>query len=88
MDYEEMFHYTIKQLCKERQQHEHEIVETIVRQVELQPLKPDSVYVVKFRYNIKPYEMGKFLEKLNNIAKDKNITFVPSCEYFEIKEET
>ena len=88
MDYKQLFEQAINTLCEERQQHEHEIVETIVKQVELQPLKPDSVYVVKFRYDIKPCEMGKFLEKLNNITKDKNITFVPSCEYFEIKEET
>lgn len=86
--YEKLYHHTIEQLCKERQQHEHEIAEAIVKQVELQPLKPDSVYVVKFRYDITPYEMGKFLEKLNNMAKDKNITFVPSCDYFEIVEES
>lgn len=84
MDYKQLFEQAINTLCEERRQHEHEVVETIVKQVELQPLKPDSVYVVKFRYDITPYEMGKFLEKLNNMAKDKNITFVPSCDYFEI----
>lgn len=82
--YEKLYHYAIEQLCKERQQHENEIIETTVKQIELQPLKPDSAYKVKFRYDITPYEMGKFLKKLNNMAKDKNITFIPSCDYFEI----
>lgn len=86
--YEKLYRHVIEQLCKEREQHEHEIVETIVKQVELQPLKPDSIYKVKFRYDITPYEMGKFLEKLNNMAKDKNIAFIPSCDYFEIVGET
>lgn len=84
MDYKQLFEQAINTLCEERRQHEHEVVETIVKQVELQPLKPDSIYKVKFRYDITSYEMSKFLEKLNNMAKDKNITFVPSCDYFEI----
>lgn len=84
MDYEQLFEKAIKALCEEREQHNNTITEAIVKQVELQPLKPDSVYVVKFRYDITPYEMSKFIEKLNNMAKDKNITFIPSCEQFEI----
>ena len=84
MDYEQLFEKAIKDLCKEREQHNNTITEAIVKQVELQPLKPDSVYVVKFRYDIVPYEMGKFIEKINSMAKDKNITFIPSCEQFEI----
>lgn len=84
MDYKRLFEDAVEDLCKEREQHNHKIAEAIVKQVELQPLKPDSVYVIKFRYNIKPYEMGNFLEKLNSMAKDKNIVFIPSCEQFEI----
>lgn len=84
MEYKELFEKAIKDLCEEREQYNNTITEAIVKQVELQPLKPDSVYKVKFRYDITPYEMGKFLEKLNSMAKDKNITFVPSCDYFEI----
>lgn len=84
MDYKQLFEYAVEDLCKEREQHNHTIAEAIVKQVELQPLKPDSIYVVKFRYNIKPYEMNNFLEKLNNMTKDKNIAFIPSCDYFEI----
>lgn len=82
--YEKLYHHVIEQLCKERRQHEHEVVETIVKQVELQPLKPDSVYVVKFKHNIKPSEIGNLLRKLNEATKSKNITFIASCDYFEI----
>lgn len=84
MDYKQLFEQAINTLCEERRQHEHEVVETIVKQVELQPLKSDSVYVVKFKHNIKPSEIGNLLRKLNEATKTKNITFVASCDYFEI----
>lgn len=84
MDYKQLFEQAINTICEERRQHEHEVVETIVKQVELQPLKPDSVYVVKFKHNIKPSEIGNLLRKLNEATKTKNITFVASCDYFEI----
>lgn len=84
MDYKQLFEQAINTLCEERRQHEHEVVETIVKQVELQPLKPDSVYVVKFKHNIKPSEIGNLLRKLNEATKSKNITFIASCDYFEI----
>lgn len=88
MDYKQLFEQVINTLCEERRQHEHEVVETIVKQVELQPLKPDSVYVVKFKHNIKPSEIGNLLRKLNEATKSKNITFIASCDYFEIVEES
>lgn len=84
MDYKQLFEQAINTLCEERRQHEHEVVETIIKQVELQPLKPDSVYVVKFKHNIKPSEIGNLLRKLNEATKNKNITFIASCDYFEI----
>ena len=84
MDYKQLFEEANEDLYKEREQHNHTIAEAIVKQVELQPLKPDSVYVVKFKYNIKPYEMGELLRKLNEATESKNITFIPSCDYFEI----
>lgn len=84
MDYKQLFEQAINTLCEERRQHEHEVVETIVKQVELQPLKPDSVYVVKFKHNVKPSEIGNLLRKLNEATKSKNITFIASCDYFEI----
>ena len=84
MDYKQLFEQAINTLCEERRQHEHEVVETIVKQVELQPLKPDSVYVVKFKHNIKPSEIGNLLRKLNEATKSKNITFIANCDYFEI----
>lgn len=84
MDYKQLFEQAINTLCEERRQHEHEVVETIVKQVELQPLKPDSVYVVKFKHHIKPSEIGNLLRKLNEATKSKNITFIASCDYFEI----
>lgn len=86
MEYKELFEKAIKDLCKEREQHDNTITEAIVKQVELQPLKPDSVYVVKFKYAITPHEMSKFIEELNDRTKNKNITFIPSCEQFEIME--
>lgn len=84
MDYKQLFEQAINTLCEERRQHEHEVVETIIKQVELQPLKPDSVYVVKFKHNIKPSEIGNLLRKLNEATKSKNITFIANCDYFEI----
>ena len=82
--YKKLYHYTIEQLCKERQQHEHEIVETIVKQVELQPLKPDSVYKVKFQDGATLNNVNQVIRFLNEKTKDNNITFIPSCDYFEI----
>lgn len=32
--YEKLYHHAIKELCKERQQHEHEIIETTVKQID------------------------------------------------------
>lgn len=84
MDYKQLFEQAINTICEERRQHEHEVVETIVKQVELQPLKPDSVYVVKFKHHIKPSEIGNLLRKLNEATKSKNITFIANCDYFEI----
>lgn len=84
MDYKQLFEQAINTLCEERKQHEQEVVETIIKQVELQPLKPDSVYVVKFKHNIKPSEIGNLLRKLNDATKSKNITFIANCDYFEI----
>ena len=84
MDYKQLFEQAINTLCEERRQHEHEVVKTIVKQVELQPLKPDNVYVVKFKHNIKPSEISNLLRKLNEATKTKNITFVASCDCFEI----
>lgn len=84
MDYKQLFEKAIEDLCKEREQHEHTIAETVIKQIELQPLKPDSVYVVKFKYNIHPLEMHTLIEKLNKTTKGQNIVFIPSCEAFEI----
>lgn len=82
--YEKLYHHAIEQLCKERQQHEHEIVGTTIKQIELQPLKPDSVYKVKFQDGASMDNIGQVIKILNEQCKDRNIVFVPSCDYFEI----
>lgn len=58
-----------------------------INPVELQPLKENSVYVVKFSKDSDIQYVGKILNCLNNLTKDKNITFISSCGYFEIKGE-
>lgn len=85
--YEKLYHHAIEQLCRERQQHEHEIVETTVKQIELQPLKPDSAYRVKFQNGSTLNNVNEVIKWLNEQCKDKNIVFVPSCDYFEIVED-
>lgn len=82
--YEKLCDYTIKQLCKERQQHENEVIETTISQIELQPLKPDSVYKVKFQKGASIDNVGQVIKVLNKQCKDRNIVFVPNCDYFEI----
>lgn len=82
--YETLYHYTIEQLCKECQHHENEVIETIISQIELQPLKPDSVYKVKFQKGASIDNVGQVIKVLNKQCKDRNIVFVPSCDYFEI----
>lgn len=84
MDYKQLFEKTIEDLCKEREEHNHTIAEAIVKQVELQPLKPDSVYVVKFQEGADLNHINEIIRVLTERTKDKNIVFIPSCDYFEI----
>lgn len=86
--YEKLYDYTIKQLCKERQQHENEIIETTVKQIVAQPLSPNSVYKVKFQEGATLNNVNQVIRFLNEKTKDKNITFIPSCDYFEIVKES
>lgn len=58
-----------------------------INPIELQPLKENSVYVVKFSKDLDIQHVGKILNYLNDLTKDKNIIFIPSCGYFEIKGE-
>ena len=84
MDYKQLFEQAINTLCEERRQHEHEVVEAIVKQIELQPLKPNSVYKVKFQEGATLNNVNQVIRFLNEKTKDNNITFIPSCDYFEI----
>lgn len=87
MDYEELFHRAIEQLCQERKQHENEIIETTVKQIVAQPLCSNSAYKVKFQEGATLDNVNQVIRFLNEKTKDNNITFIPSCDYFEIMEE-
>lgn len=82
--YKKLFREAINQLCKEREEHKNERIEALISKVEVSPLKPDSVYVVKFNYDIDPIELGRFMERLNSSTSFKNIVFIPSCKMIEI----
>lgn len=88
MDYEQLFHHTIEQLCQERKQHENEIIEAAVKQIVARPLCPNSVYKVKFQEGATLDNINQVIRFLNEKTKDNNIIFIPSCDYFEIVEET
>lgn len=82
--YEKLYHYTIEQLCQERKQHENEIIEATVKQIVAQPLKPNSVYIVKFQEGATLDNVNQVIRHLNERTKEKDITFIPSCDYFQI----
>ena len=65
-----------------------ETLELIIKQLELQPLKPNSVYRVKFYKDASIQDVGRIIKILNEQCKHQNITFIPSCDYFEIVEES
>lgn len=83
--YRQLYKQTIEQLCEERKQHEKERAEIIVKQVELQPLKPDSVYIVTFPEDSTIETINNVCRVLNELGKHKDISFVPSCHAFKIK---
>lgn len=70
--YEKLYNYTIEQVCKERQKHENEIIEATVKQIEVQPLKPNSVYIVKFQEGATLNNVNKVIMYLSE-ALDKII---------------
>ena len=82
--YKELFENTMRKLLKEQEERKKERVETIIKTVELQPLKNNSIYVVKFNYDIGIEEMNSCINYLNQKGAQNKITFIPSCSQIEI----
>lgn len=82
--YKKLFEDTMQELIEEKEKRKNERIEIIVKTVELQPLKNNSVYAVKFNYNIGLDEINSCINYLNQEGKKNQITFIPSCSQFQI----
>lgn len=82
--YKELFEDTMRKLLKEQEEREKERMETIVKTVELQPLRNNSTYIVKFDYDITPDIINSYIGYLNKQGEKNQIIFIPSHSKAEI----
>ena len=62
-----------------------EKIQTAVTNIDILPLKDNSVYVVEFAEGAKPDFLNTYMQFLTERVKDHGITFVASCPIARIK---
>ena len=62
-----------------------ENIQTTVTNIDIRPLKDNSVYVVDFAKNIPPKSASEYMNELNERVKEHGIIFVASNPWAKIK---